>query len=249
MSYHEDLKFLGKNTQASSQEQSDHGICTVCHSLCLFWTNYCMFKLSHVMRKPVMPYANNRGTDQPAHVRSLISAFVVRCLDSIIPLVSISEIPSLCLASVAGQPFWVYPGRKPRRQVCSSRGSIGFVRIRGLLQHFSVSKFLGILQYCNDPKFSDRQVWTNSADPDQTAPRSSLIRVYTACQSVCIFWTHSVVKWYYSNFGIITAFFLMSEFFGFLRFFKDQYKEICQYQNMLHQIRTTEFFPLHYILL
>ena len=22
----------------------------------------------------------------------------------------------------------------------------------------------------NDPKFSDRQVWANSADPDQTAP-------------------------------------------------------------------------------
>ena len=36
--------------------------------------------------------------------RSLISAFVVRCLDSIISLVSISEISSLYLASVAGQP-------------------------------------------------------------------------------------------------------------------------------------------------
>ena len=24
--------------------------------------------------------------------------------------------------------------------------------------------------YLNDPKFSDRQVWANSADPDQTAP-------------------------------------------------------------------------------
>ena len=23
--------------------------------------------------------------------------------------------------------------------------------------------------YCNDPKFSDRQVWANSLDPDQTA--------------------------------------------------------------------------------
>ena len=29
-----------------------------------------------------MPYANNKGTDQPAHPHSLISAFVVRCLDS-----------------------------------------------------------------------------------------------------------------------------------------------------------------------
>ena len=55
------------------------------------------------MRKPVMPYANNKGADQPAHPRSLISAFVVRCLDSIISLVSISEISSLYLASVAAQ--------------------------------------------------------------------------------------------------------------------------------------------------
>ena len=49
------------------------------------------------MRKPVHD-ANNKGSDQP-----LISAFVVRCLDSIIPLVSISEISSLYLASVAAQ--------------------------------------------------------------------------------------------------------------------------------------------------
>ena len=38
-----------------------------------------------------MPYANNKGADQPARLRSLISAFVVnafvvRCLDSIISL-------------------------------------------------------------------------------------------------------------------------------------------------------------------
>ena len=42
-----------------------------------------------------MLYANNKGADQPAHSRSLISAFVVRCLDSLIPLVSISKISSL----------------------------------------------------------------------------------------------------------------------------------------------------------
>ena len=50
-----------------------------------------------------MPYANNRGADQPAHLCSLISTFVVRCLDSIISLVSISEISSLNLASVGEQ--------------------------------------------------------------------------------------------------------------------------------------------------
>ena len=50
-----------------------------------------------------MPYANNKDADQPAHPRSLMSAFVVRCLDNIIPLVSIPENPSLYLAFVAAQ--------------------------------------------------------------------------------------------------------------------------------------------------
>ena len=35
-----------------------------------------------------MPYANNKGADQPANPCCLISVFVVRCLDSIISLVS-----------------------------------------------------------------------------------------------------------------------------------------------------------------
>ena len=39
-----------------------------------------------------LPYANNKGADQPAHPHSLISTFVVRCLLS---LVSISEISRL----------------------------------------------------------------------------------------------------------------------------------------------------------
>ena len=29
-------------------------------------------------------------------------------------------------------------------------------------------------KYHNDPKFLDRQVWANSADPDQTAPRGAV---------------------------------------------------------------------------
>ena len=50
-----------------------------------------------------MLYANNKGTDQPADPRSLISAFVVHCLDSIVPLVSISKILDVYLTSVAAQ--------------------------------------------------------------------------------------------------------------------------------------------------
>ena len=45
----------------------------------------CLMHLSHVMRKTrLMPFANNKDADQPAHPRSLISAFGVRSLDSII---------------------------------------------------------------------------------------------------------------------------------------------------------------------
>ena len=43
-----------------------------------------------------MPHANNKDADQPAHPRSLISAFyIVRCLNSIISLVSIFAISLL----------------------------------------------------------------------------------------------------------------------------------------------------------
>ena len=51
----------------------------------------------------LMSYANKKGADQPAHPRSLISTFVVRCLNSIISLDSIAEISSLWLASMAAQ--------------------------------------------------------------------------------------------------------------------------------------------------
>ena len=49
----------------------------------------------------LMSYVNNKAADQPAHPRSLISAFVVRCLESIISLDSIAEISRVKLASVA----------------------------------------------------------------------------------------------------------------------------------------------------
>ena len=29
-------------------------------------------------------------------------------------------------------------------------------------------------KFCNGPKFSDKLVWANSADPDQTAPRGAV---------------------------------------------------------------------------
>ena len=50
--------------------------------------------MSLVMRKPVYAIRVQQSADQPAHLRSLITTIVVRCLDSI-SLVSISEISSL----------------------------------------------------------------------------------------------------------------------------------------------------------
>ena len=47
------------------------------------------------MRKIVLSYANNKGADQPAHPRSLISAFVVRCVDSMIPMLAKTKLSRL----------------------------------------------------------------------------------------------------------------------------------------------------------
>ena len=48
------------------------------------------------------------------------------------------------------------------------------VQLLGWLQPiFWVSKYLGNLRR-NDPKISDRYVWANSADPDETAPDQGL---------------------------------------------------------------------------
>ena len=55
------------------------------------------------MTKPALPYAKNKGADQAAHPRSLISAFVVRCLDSIIFLLALAEISTPSLVSSAEQ--------------------------------------------------------------------------------------------------------------------------------------------------
>ena len=58
---------------------------------------------SHHKKTCFLLYANNKGAVQPAHPRSLISAFVIHCLGSIITVVSICKISSLYLASVAAQ--------------------------------------------------------------------------------------------------------------------------------------------------
>ena len=51
----------------------------------------------------LISYAINKGADQPAHSCSLLTAFVVRCLGSIISLDSLPDISRLQLVSVAAQ--------------------------------------------------------------------------------------------------------------------------------------------------
>ena len=70
----------------------------------------------------LMPYANNKGADQPAHPRSLISTFVVRCLDSMYTCyIQRFKI----LASVCSWARWFvsYDVKNPRRNVFAWCGS------------------------------------------------------------------------------------------------------------------------------
>ena len=55
-----------------------------------------------------MPYANNKGADQPVHPHSLVSAFFIHCMDGIIPLLAIAKIsrPQLvCICTVWSAPL------------------------------------------------------------------------------------------------------------------------------------------------
>ena len=65
-----------------------------------------------------MPYTNHKCADQPAHPRSLISAFVVRCLDSIIPLLAIAEISRIQLVAVAEQTGLSLAWSQPPKTDC-----------------------------------------------------------------------------------------------------------------------------------
>ena len=62
-------------------------------------------QMNHAMRKPVYAICDNKGADQPGHPRSLISAFVVRCLYNTFTYYSLNfkTLATLCLISV---PTW-----------------------------------------------------------------------------------------------------------------------------------------------
>ena len=60
--------------------------------------------------------------------RSLISIFVVRCLDSVVSLVSISEISILSLASVAQHLFESYLVAKPEDKFCHEAAQLNHLQ-------------------------------------------------------------------------------------------------------------------------
>ena len=108
-----------------------------------------------------MPYTNNNGADQPSQPRSLISAFVVRCLDSIKPLLAIAEISRPELVSVA---------EKANLSLAwSQTAKTGFLMTRlllGLLPYLLQTKMVMLVSYllimsiCDDfPFFGGNHGW------------------------------------------------------------------------------------------
>ena len=54
-----------------------------------------------------LPYANNKGADQPAHMRSLDSAFVIGCLGSSFYMQNLKPLASLCSCADRFVPYLV----------------------------------------------------------------------------------------------------------------------------------------------
>ena len=74
-------------------------------------------------------FANNIGADQPAHPHSLISAFVIRFLESIISKLATNEILSFLLVSVAEETgLSLAFSETPKRITKPLRSSLYFFR-------------------------------------------------------------------------------------------------------------------------
>ena len=79
-------------------------------------------------------FANNTGTDQPVHPRSLISAFVIRLLESIICKLATDKISIFKLVSVAEET-----GLK---LALSDTPKTGFLPTRPIYESFTYSSYL-----------------------------------------------------------------------------------------------------------
>ena len=83
--------------------------------------------MSHVIRKPVLPYANNKGADQPAHLHSVISAFVVCSLDSTISIIAKAKISRPWLVSSWAGWFESYLVSNPEERFSCDEAHVSWV--------------------------------------------------------------------------------------------------------------------------
>ena len=75
-------------------------------------------------------FANNKGADQPAHLRRLVSAFVIRFIESTISRLATSEISIFWLVSVAEETgLNLAFSETPKTGFVARRGRLMIVRI------------------------------------------------------------------------------------------------------------------------
>ena len=87
------LDAYGKNMKFCDQIGSSQiWVYTVCSDLSLRKLFHFEKQMQRLYGPGLMPYANKKGADQPAHARSLISTFLVRCLDSMICILAQSKV-------------------------------------------------------------------------------------------------------------------------------------------------------------
>ena len=137
------------------------------------------------MRKPVYVTCKLQRRRSPAHLRSLISAFVVRCLDSITPLLAIAEISRLArLCSWAGR-FESFLVGNPQRQVCSWHGSyVAFNNLSVITHHLAGSSVLTLISLPLKYTQHDTALATQSHYPYiWSASPNAASKIWVRCQS------------------------------------------------------------------
>ena len=148
----------------------------------------------------LMAYANNKGTDQPAHPCRLISAFVVHCLDNVMSLVSVTKISSLVLASVAEQASMSLTWSETPKDTFSHNEAQS--------EYHKYPKLSDTRKNdCNYPKIgtvtfyyramgpNDADGMANSVDPDQTAPLGAVWSGSTLIAQTCLSESLGSLRW------------------------------------------------------
>ena len=91
---------------------------------------------------------NNKGADQPAHPRSLISAFVIRLLESIISRLATNEISFFYLVSVAEQAgLSLALSETPKTGFLATRPIFGIITFQNTIFSFENSVEPGQLAF------------------------------------------------------------------------------------------------------